>query len=87
VSSGAVIGNSNRLRVFDNFAPDLSAEGIGPQHLMALIRHSNGALQIVLQLSGREDLIAAKTLLDARNTLAEILARIDSWMNGEGHPR
>jgi hypothetical protein len=56
-------------------------------HLMALIRHSNGALEIVLQLSGREDLIAAKTLLDARNTLAEMLARIDSWMNGEGRPR
>jgi len=57
------------------------------EHLMALIRHSNGALEIVLQLSGREDLIAAKTLLDARNTLAEMLARIDSWMNGEGRPR
>src|SRR6267154_2626429 len=42
------------------------------EHLMALIRHSNGALEIVLQLSGREDLIAAKTLLDARNTLAEM---------------
>jgi hypothetical protein len=57
------------------------------EHLLALIRFSNGALEIVLQLAGREDLIAAKMLLDARNTLAEMLARIDSWMNGEGRPR
>jgi hypothetical protein len=57
------------------------------EHLIALIRHSNGVLEIVLHLSGRESLIAAKALLDARNTLAEMLARIDSWMNGEGRPR
>ena len=57
------------------------------EHLLALIRHSNRALEIVLQLAGREDLIAAKMLLDARNTLAEMLARIDSCMNGEGRLR
>jgi len=54
------------------------------EHLLALIRHSNGALEIILQLAGRGDLIAARTLLDARGALAEMLALIDSWMNGEG---
>jgi hypothetical protein len=53
------------------------------EHLLALIRHSNGALETVLQLAGRGDLIAARTLLDARGALAEMLAIIDSWMSGE----
>jgi hypothetical protein len=57
------------------------------EHLLALIRHSNMALEIVLQLAGREQIIAAKVLLDARHALAEMLARIDSWMNGEARPR
>ena len=57
------------------------------EHLLALIRNSNVVLEIVLQLAGREQIIAAKVLLDARNALAEMLARIDSWMNGEGRPR
>ena len=54
---------------------------------LALIRHSNRVLEIVLQLADREQIIAAKMLLDARNALAEMLARIDSWMNGGGRPR
>jgi pyocin large subunit-like protein len=57
------------------------------EHLLDLIRHSNAALEIVLQLAGREQIIAAKVLLDARNALAGMLAGIDSWMNGEGRPR
>jgi hypothetical protein len=57
------------------------------EHLLALMRHSNGALEIVLQMAGREDLIAAKMLLDARNALAEMVARIDSWMDRERRPR
>ena len=57
------------------------------EHLLALIRHSNRVLEIVLQLADREQIIAAKMLLDARNALAEMLARIDSWMNGGGRPR
>ena len=56
------------------------------EHLLALIRHSNGVLEIVLKLADREQIIAAKMLLDARNALAEMLARIDSWMNGGGRP-
>ncbi|MGC1778438.1 MAG: hypothetical protein WBB34_10860 [Xanthobacteraceae bacterium] len=57
------------------------------EHLLDIIRHSNGALEIVLRLAGREQIIAAKMLLDARSIIAEMLTRIDSWMNGEGLPR
>ena len=46
------------------------------EHLLALIRHSNVVLEIVLQFAGREQIIAAKVLLDARNALAEMLAGI-----------
>ncbi len=54
------------------------------EHLLSLIRHSNGALEIILQLAGRKDLIAARTLLDARSALVRMLALIDAWMKGEG---
>lgn len=51
------------------------------EHLLALIRHSNVVLEIVLQLAGREQIIAGKALFDARNALADMLTQIDSWMN------
>ena len=57
------------------------------EHLLALIRHSNVVLEIVLQLAGREQIIAGKALFDARNALADMLSQIDSWMNGTGRPR
>jgi hypothetical protein len=50
------------------------------------MRHSNVVLEIVLQLAGREQIIAGKALFDARNALADMLAQIDSWMNGVGCP-
>jgi pyocin large subunit-like protein len=56
------------------------------EHLLALIRHSNSALEIVLRLAGREQIIAAKVLLDARNVLAEMLALIDRSVNGGAQP-
>ena len=56
------------------------------EHLLALMRHSNVVLEIVLQLAGREQIIAGKALFDARNALADMLAKIDSWMNGAGRP-
>lgn len=57
------------------------------EHLLALIRHSNLTLEVVLQLAGREQIIAAKALLDARNALADMLAQIDLWMNGKPRQR
>jgi len=47
------------------------------EHLLPLIRHSSAVLEAVLRLSGREQLIAAKMLLEVRNTLLEMLASID----------
>ena len=53
------------------------------EHLLALMRHSDATLEIVLQLSGREQIIAGQALFEARNVLAEMLAKIDAWMSGE----
>jgi hypothetical protein len=55
--------------------------------LLAFIQRSNAVLEIVLQLAGREQIIAGKALFDARSVLAEMLAHIDSWTNGAGRPR
>ena len=41
-------------------------------------RHSNEALEAFLPLAGRQQLIAAKKLMDARNNVAEMLALINS---------
>jgi hypothetical protein len=58
------------------------------EHLLGLIRHSNAALEIVLRLAGREQMIAGKALLDARNALADTLAKIDLWVsNGKDQTR
>jgi hypothetical protein len=63
------------------------ARGPRGEHLLTLLRHSDTVLKSVLHLAGREQTIAAQTLLDARNVLADMLAQIDSWMNGtRGHP-
>jgi pyocin large subunit-like protein len=56
------------------------------EHLLALLRHSNAVLEVVLLLAGREEIIAGKALLDARNALANMLALIDSLRNDAGRP-
>jgi hypothetical protein len=48
------------------------------EHLLSLIRHSSAVLEAVLRLTGREQLIAGKMLLDVRSTLLEMLASIDA---------
>ena len=65
------------------------AERSGPrgEHLLGIIRHSNMALEILLQLAGREEIIVGQALFDARNALADTLAKIDSWMNVERRSR
>ena len=58
------------------------------EHLLGLIRHSNLAFEVVLQLAGREQAIAEQALRDARGTLADSLAKIDAWIGGpEGKKR
>ena len=50
------------------------------EHLLDLIRHSDKVLEVVLQLTGREQIIAAKKLFDARNVLAKMLQQIALWL-------
>ena len=57
------------------------------EHLLLLIRHSDSALETTLQLAGRDRIIAAKVLLDARNALADMVVQLDSWMNDEARRR
>jgi hypothetical protein len=57
------------------------------EHLLGIIRHSNMALEILLQLAGREEIIVGQALFDARNALADTLAKIDSWMNVDRRSR
>jgi hypothetical protein len=45
------------------------------EHLLALIRHSNAALEIVPQPAGREQIIVGKALFNVRNVLADMLAK------------
>jgi len=47
------------------------------EHLIGLMRHSNTTLEIVLRISGREQIVAAKMLLDARNILEKVMAMLD----------
>src|SRR4030081_2912422 len=56
----------------------LAARG-GPrgEHLVRLMHHSDKTLEVVLRLAGREQVMAGKTILDARNVLAKMLQQID----------
>jgi hypothetical protein len=55
------------------------------EHLIGLIRHSNGVLESVLRLAGREQIVAAKLLVDARTILANLLAFADGAIAGREH--
>jgi hypothetical protein len=55
--------------------------GPSSQHLIALIRHSDEVLDVLLFLTGREQTIAAKKLVDARDKLAKIFALIKTLMD------
>ncbi len=61
----------------------------GPRgdHLLSLIRHSSEVLDAVLRAAGREQIIAAKMVLDVRNILAEMLSRIETSIDGQGNHR
>lgn len=47
------------------------------QNLVGLVRHSDEVLEAFLLLAGREDILAGKTLVDARDKLVEMLEIID----------
>jgi hypothetical protein len=52
------------------------------EHLIGLIRHSNGVLESVLRLAGREQIVGAKLVLDARTILVNMLALADEAIAG-----
>jgi hypothetical protein len=47
--------------------------GPSGQHLVAVMRHSDAALESVMILAGRKEVAAAKRLVDARETLIAML--------------
>jgi hypothetical protein len=51
--------------------------GPSGEFLILLCRHSDHVLEAVLLLAGRQELISAKKLLDAKGKLREMLAIID----------
>jgi hypothetical protein len=57
------------------------------EHLLALLRHSNVTLEVVLQLADRQPIIAGTALFNLRHVLAGTLAKIDLCLNGEADRR
>ncbi len=51
--------------------------GPNGENLIELVRHSDEVLEALLLMAGREDILAGKLLVDARDTLAEMLEIID----------
>jgi hypothetical protein len=54
--------------------------GPSGQHLIEPIRHSDAVLEILLAASGRQQIVAAMKLVDARSKIAELLAELDAMM-------
>ncbi len=51
--------------------------GPNGENLVELVRHSDEVLEALLSMAGREDILAGKLLVDARDKLAEMLEIID----------
>ena len=47
--------------------------GPSGEHLVAIVRHSDAVFTVVMLLAGRDQAVAAKKLIDARETLAAML--------------
>lgn len=57
------------------------------EHLLSLVRHSNGVLGAFLRLAGREPAMAAISLFEARAKLVEMLENFDDLLAREGPHR
>ncbi len=57
--------------------------GPNGENLIELVRHSDEVLEAFLLMSGRENILTAKKLVDARSTLAEIFELIDRLQPSE----
>jgi hypothetical protein len=49
------------------------SSGPNGAHLVSIVRHSDGVFTAVMLLAGRHHTVAAKKLVDARDTLAAML--------------
>jgi hypothetical protein len=54
-----------------------SKNGPNGENLVELVRHSDEVLEALLSMAGREDILAGKLLVDARDKLVEMLEIID----------
>ena len=52
------------------------------KNLVELVRHSDEVLEALLLMAGREDILAGKLLVDARDKLVEMLEIIDQLLAG-----
>lgn len=56
--------------------------GPNGKNLVELVRHSDEVLEALLLMAGREDILAGKLLVDARDKLVEMLEIIDQLLAG-----
>jgi len=57
--------------------------GPNGENLVELVRHSDEVLEALLLMAGRENILAGKLLVDARDKLVEMLENIDQLQVGE----
>ncbi len=57
--------------------------GPNGENLVKLVRHSDEVLEALLLMAGREDILAGKLLVDARDKLVEMLEIIHQLQVGE----
>ncbi len=57
--------------------------GPNGENLVELVRHSDEVLEALLWMAGREDILAGKLPVDARDKLVEMLEIIDQLQVGE----
>ncbi len=57
--------------------------GPNGENLVELVRHSDEVLEALLLMAGREDILAGKLLVDARENLVEMIEIIDQLHAGD----
>ncbi len=57
--------------------------GPNGENLVKLVRHSDEVLEALLLMAGREDILAGKLLVDARDKLVEMLEIIDQLQDDD----
>ncbi len=57
--------------------------GPNGENLVKLVRHSDEVLEALLLMAGREDILAGKLLVDAREKLVEMIEIIDQLHAGD----